>query len=56
LNTADFFAAFLGFVDHMVNKQFLPAAHRNSISVDADASALIEKLHRYARIDVPKWL
>jgi uncharacterized protein (TIGR00730 family) len=56
LNTADFFAAFLGFVDHMVNKKFLPAAHRNSISVDADASALIEKLHRYARIDVPKWL
>ncbi|MGE8158680.1 TIGR00730 family Rossman fold protein [Paraburkholderia sp. NPDC080076] len=56
LNTAGFFAAFLGFIDHMVDTKFLPAAHRHSISVDADASALIEKLHNYARVDVPKWL
>lgn len=56
LNTAGFFAAFLGFIDHMVDAKFLPAAHRHAISVDADANALIEKLHNYARVDVPKWL
>ena len=56
LNSAGFFTAFLAFIDHMVDTRFLPAAHRNSISVDADASALIDKLRSYARVDVPKWL
>jgi hypothetical protein len=26
------------------------------ISVDADASALIDKLRGYSRVEVPKWL
>lgn len=56
LNTEGFFAAFLAFIDHMVDTRFLPAAHRHSISVDADAGALIDKLRNYARVDVPKWL
>jgi uncharacterized protein (TIGR00730 family) len=56
LNTAGFFTAFLAFIDHMVDTKFLPATHRHSISVDADASALIDKLRNYARVDVPKWL
>jgi uncharacterized protein (TIGR00730 family) len=56
LNTAGFFTAFLGFIDHMVETKFLPAAHRHSISVDADANGLIDKLHNYTRVDVPKWL
>jgi uncharacterized protein (TIGR00730 family) len=56
LNTAGFFTPFLGFIDHMVDTEFLPAAHRHSISVDPDASALIGKLRRYTRVEVPKWL
>jgi uncharacterized protein (TIGR00730 family) len=56
LNSASFFSAFLAFIDHMVDTKFLPAAHRQTISVDADASALIGKLQNYARVDVPKWL
>jgi uncharacterized protein (TIGR00730 family) len=56
LNSAGFFAAFLRFIDHMVDTKFLPAAHRHSISVDADPDALIDKLRSYARVDVPKWL
>jgi uncharacterized protein (TIGR00730 family) len=56
LNTADFFTTFLSFIDHMVDTKFLPPAHRHSISVDADANALIDKLRNYARVDVPKWL
>ena len=30
LNSAGFFTAFLGFIDHMVDTKFLPAAHRHS--------------------------
>jgi uncharacterized protein (TIGR00730 family) len=56
LNSAGFFTAFLGFIDHMVDAKFLPAAHRHSICVDVDASALIDKLRGFARVDVPKWL
>jgi uncharacterized protein (TIGR00730 family) len=56
LDTAGFFTAFLAFIDHMVDTKFLPAAHRHSICVDTDASALIGKLRSYARVDVPKWL
>jgi hypothetical protein len=56
LNTAGFFTAFLGFIDHMVATKFLPAAHRHSISVDANASTLIDKLRHSTRTDVPKWL
>jgi uncharacterized protein (TIGR00730 family) len=56
LNSADFFTPFLGFIDHMVDSGFLPAAHRHSISVDADARALIDALSSHARVDVPKWL
>ena len=56
LNPAGFFDAFLGFIDHMVDTKFLPAAHRQSIAVDIDASALIQKLRTHARVDVPKWL
>ena len=51
-----FFPTFLGFIDHMVDTKFLPAAHRHSISVDADPRVLIDKLRSYARVDVPKWL
>ncbi|WP_431674553.1 TIGR00730 family Rossman fold protein [Rhizobium leguminosarum] len=56
LNSVGFFDAFLGFIDHMVETRFLPAAHRHSISVDTDASALIDKLRSYTRVEVPKWL
>ncbi|HTG23146.1 MAG TPA: LOG family protein, partial [Reyranella sp.] len=56
LNSAGFFTAFLGFIDHMVETKFLPAPHRHSISVDADPIALIDKLRRSARVDTPKWL
>lgn len=56
LNSAGFFSAFLAFIDHMVDTKFLPAAHRQSISVDADAGTLIGKLQNHVRVDVPKWL
>jgi hypothetical protein len=42
--------------NHMVDAKFLPAAHRHSIAVDADASVLIDKFCRHVRVDVVKWL
>jgi uncharacterized protein (TIGR00730 family) len=56
LDVANFFAPFLAFIDHMVETRFLPAAHRHSICVDAEASSLVEKLRSFQRSDVPKWL
>ena len=56
LDTEGFYAPFLGFIDHMVTTKFLPPAHRHAIAVDADAPALIDKLIRFERVDVPKWL
>ncbi|MET0258527.1 MAG: TIGR00730 family Rossman fold protein [Methylobacterium sp.] len=56
LDTRGFFQPFLGFVDHMVTERFLPPAHRHSIAVDADPAVLVEKLRRFVRVDVPKWL
>ena len=56
LNTAGYFDPFLDFIDHMVNTKFLPATHRESVSVDADPRVLLEKLRNYTRVDAPKWL
>jgi uncharacterized protein (TIGR00730 family) len=56
LNIAGFFDPFLGFIDHMVDTRFLPAAHRHSICVEPEAPALIDRLRSYQRTDVPKWL
>lgn len=56
LNIAGFYTPFLAFIDHMVATKFLPAAHRHSIVVDTDADGLLDKLRRYRRVDVPKWL
>jgi hypothetical protein len=56
LDTEGFYAPFLAFIDHMVTAKFLPAAHRHSIVVDAEASALVDKLRAFKRVDAPKWL
>jgi uncharacterized protein (TIGR00730 family) len=56
LNTADFFAKFLDFIDHMIDMRFLPEPHRRSIVVDDNPTALVGKLHSYERVEVPKWL
>jgi uncharacterized protein (TIGR00730 family) len=56
LDIAGFYAPFLAFIDHMVETKFLPAAHRHSICVDPEPSALIDKLRHFQKTDVPKWL
>jgi uncharacterized protein (TIGR00730 family) len=56
LDSGGFYQPFLGFVDQMISAKFLPEAHRRSIEIDSDASALVEKLHRHQRVEAPKWL
>lgn len=56
LNINGFYAPFLGFIDHMVESKFLPPAHRHSICVDPEPAALIDKLQKFQKTDVPKWL
>lgn len=56
LNTSGFFDVFMQFIDHMVETKFLPAAHRHSIPVDADAGTLIAQLRNFEAVGVPKWI
>ncbi|HEX2518165.1 MAG TPA: TIGR00730 family Rossman fold protein [Castellaniella sp.] len=56
LNIADFFSPFLEFLDSMVETRFLPPAHRQTISVDPDPGALLEKLRTHEATSAPKWL
>lgn len=56
LDIDGFYATFLAFIEHMVETKFLPPAHRHSICIDPDSTALIGKLREFVRSDVPKWL
>lgn len=56
LDTNGFYQPFLGFIDHMIAEQFLPAAHRDGIAVDADPGRLLEKLARLEAPSVSKWM
>ena len=46
----------MSFIDHMIAERFLPAAHRASIVVEADAERLLAGLATFEKVDVPKWL
>ena len=56
LDVAGFYRPFMGFIDHMITEQFLPAAHRGSIVVEGDADTLIDGLVSFTPVDVPKWM
>lgn len=51
-----YYDPFMGFIDHMIEQRFLPAAHRTSIVVEHDAKALIEGLQSFEKTTVPKWM
>ena len=56
LDIAGFYQPFMDFIDHMIAKSFLPAAHRTSIVVTGDPEGMIEKLSVHQSISVPKWM
>ncbi|MDB5649645.1 MAG: putative lysine decarboxylase family protein [Hyphomicrobiales bacterium] len=55
-DVAGYYQPFIGFIDHMIEQRFLPAAHRASIVVDGDPESLVAGLRSFERVNVPKWL
>lgn len=51
-----FYRPFLAFIDAMVARQFLPAAHRDGLVVADDPDRLIDGLIAQPAITVPKWM
>jgi len=56
LDTGGYYQALMAFVDSMIANRFLPAAHRDSVVLNAEPDLLIDGLIGYQRITVPKWL
>jgi uncharacterized protein (TIGR00730 family) len=55
-DVAGFYQPFLAFIDSMVARRFLPAAHRAGLVVADDPLALIDGLIAQPAITVPKWM
>jgi uncharacterized protein (TIGR00730 family) len=56
LDVEGFFQPFLAFIDTMIAKGFLPAAHRNAIVVADAPGALIDGLADHQPVTVSKWM
>lgn len=56
LDVEGFYQPFLTFIDGMVARGFLPAAHRDSLLVSPDPVALLDGLATAPPITVPKWM
>jgi len=56
LDVAGFYQPFMGFIDHMIAEQFLPAAHRAGIVVRSSVPALIDGLATFEPVNVAKWM
>jgi uncharacterized protein (TIGR00730 family) len=55
-NVRGYYDPLMAFVDGMIANRFLPAAHRDSVVLDADPGALIDGLAAQPPITVPKWM
>ena len=56
LDTAGYYRPLMRLVDHMIAEGFLPAAHRASLVVTADAEVLLDGLAAWQPITTPKWM
>ncbi len=56
LDTLGYYGQLQGFLDHMVEEGFLKLQHRDMMLVDADESALLEKLKNYRHRIEGKWI
>jgi uncharacterized protein (TIGR00730 family) len=56
LNVEGYYDPFMAFVDTMISRRFLPAQHRETVAVDADPAALLDKLAAMPPITTPKWM
>lgn len=56
LNVGGFFDGLITFLDHARDQRFLRELHRESLKVDVDLDALIQKLRHAVAPDTGKWL
>jgi uncharacterized protein (TIGR00730 family) len=56
LNVEGFFDGLLAFLDHARDERFLREMHRDSLQVDTNLDALIDKLREAEAPDTGKWL
>ncbi len=56
MDAGGFYRPFMHFIDHMIEEQFLPAAHRAGIVVEADAPRLLDALARFEPVAASKWM
>lgn len=47
---------FMGFIDDMTGRGFLPAAHRGGVVVSPVPVALLDGLAAHQRVTVPNWM
>ena len=56
LNVDGFYDPLLHLIDRMVERKFLPVAHRDELATHTDPGALIDMLANQRSISTPKWL
>jgi hypothetical protein len=56
LNVSSYWTPLMAFLDHAVEERFLRADHRDSLLVDDDPRALLDRLARYEPRAVDKWV
>jgi uncharacterized protein (TIGR00730 family) len=52
----EFFAPLLQYLDHLVAQRFVRPEHREMVTVEDDASALLERLAQHEPALLPKWI
>ena len=56
LDTGEFFAPLVAFLDHLVVNGFVGAAHRAMLTVTTSPEALLERFEAYEPPVLPKWV
>jgi uncharacterized protein (TIGR00730 family) len=56
LNTDNYYAPLLAFIDKVVSDAFLKPAHREMLLVDSDPERLLDRMNRYIPPIVIKWI
>jgi uncharacterized protein (TIGR00730 family) len=57
LNVAGYFDALAGFLDHAVAERFVTEHHRETLIVEEDPRALLDRLERFEPAELqPKWI
>jgi hypothetical protein len=56
LDTAEYWQPLLGFLEHAVNERFLRAAHFETLLVEHDPGALLDRLSSHQPLELNKWM